>query len=431
MVNLNKYLKFKVRCSASYGSDLISVVPVSCHAQMPKTVTVEVWQVGLVNRICQILVLVYLLWAMVTSNSWALTEVPGGTSNSWPEEGDWHSIADTGGMHLPHCIDKAGFSYAYSPEFTMDRPECEVLHPYELAAKGSDRLTVTTAYIEYHEVGFPCSSGKQAECTGLTMQMETGQCYCLTSRTVYPVGVDEIVIAYEHGYTTTEAFNWWGSSSVSPGLPESVQSTVERPEGRTNKSALQFDSGSAIRLSLRGWLDAANVSLDDRNTQLSPDYRDSAVYPRMRSSGTTLTITTKYSNLGADGEPSYYERRVDAHVSVAADLSNWAGPGPLTHWEEYPKGVVGNQTYGKASPSWTHSPRPPYTPTPPAHRQAHALLDGRGLQVSQRRARIPHGVGLFIEHARQLSGAALGRQLSRDALCAVLCAQRCEPYDPL
>ena len=63
--------------------------------QMPKTVTVQVWQVGLVHRLCQACVIFYLVYSLYRNNTWALQEVPGGSSNSWPEEGGWRLAGRT------------------------------------------------------------------------------------------------------------------------------------------------------------------------------------------------------------------------------------------------------------------------------------------------------------------------------------------------
>ena len=50
--------------------------------RMPKTVTVQVWQVGLVHKLCQVAVLVYLVYSIYSAHTWAYSEEPTGTTNS-------------------------------------------------------------------------------------------------------------------------------------------------------------------------------------------------------------------------------------------------------------------------------------------------------------------------------------------------------------
>ena len=55
---------------------------------MEKTVEIKVWQVGLFNRTCQVLILVYVFLSIFYMDKWAYSEVPLGSANAWPEGGE-------------------------------------------------------------------------------------------------------------------------------------------------------------------------------------------------------------------------------------------------------------------------------------------------------------------------------------------------------
>lgn len=314
--------------------------------RMPKTVTVQVWQVGLVHKICQVGVLIYLIYSVYTASTWALSEEPGGTSNWWPEVGGWWTVAGSDYSTLPYCSNPSAYSFTYSADYEYTNPECDAIHPFELVVKGDNHLHVTTGFIEYTVRGYPCpleAASGETLCEGDLLQ-SNGQCVCTTSKMFYPVGVDEVHVAFSHRYTTTDAFGWWGSSLSPPDTDIGTDSTVKRPNGRSATSDVFFESGRAINFTVGQWLDAANVSLDDINYALTGSV--AGEHPRVRTSGVTVTVTVTYDNTGPGGKPEYHKRKVDAEVDVEAEMS-WAGAGPVTHFETYPKEAWGNQTFEK------------------------------------------------------------------------------------
>lgn len=166
--------------------------------RLEKTVTIQVWQVGLFYRLSQLLVVIYVGVGMHYANTWAYTEAPMGTVNAWPENGDFAAPASLNDFGvLPYC-ENASFSYAYDASFNMDLPACEVQHPYEITTKEPGQLIFTTAFIEVGEVGWECAdttadAAQRQACTargGSARARSSSQCICETTRTVYPVGVD-------------------------------------------------------------------------------------------------------------------------------------------------------------------------------------------------------------------------------------------------
>ena len=61
--------------------------------RVEKTVDIQVWQVGVVFRVCQSIVLAYVITMLVIDSTWAYTEEPAGTVNTWTEAGEYYDLA--------------------------------------------------------------------------------------------------------------------------------------------------------------------------------------------------------------------------------------------------------------------------------------------------------------------------------------------------
>ena len=132
--------------------------------------------------------------------------------------------------------------------------------------------------------------------------------------------------------------------------PSSVcKSATERTfaEGE-DYTATDFVSGVGIGMSVGDWLAAAGISLNDFNYDLTPDYRDPAVYPTLRSSGVTLDVIVHLTNREAGSyKPGYDNKIVKASVMPKAVTNNWVGNGPTIHYESYPTGPPGARRFAK------------------------------------------------------------------------------------
>lgn len=118
---------------------------------------------------------------------------------------------------------------------------------------------------------------------------------------------------------------------------------------------MKVNSGSAVRLPLEQWLLAAatddtsslsNITLDAYNSDLSADYRDANRFPPFRSAGVALQVTIEYNNLNPhDQKPGYDNKEVFAYIRPKATTTQWAGNGPITHYNQYP--TKGGLSYDK------------------------------------------------------------------------------------
>lgn len=339
--------------------------------RLEKTVTIQVWQVGFVYRLIQLIVVAYVSTSLYFNESWAYVETPMGSVNAWPEDGGFLDHANLGDYApLSYCANSS-FSYAYDASFVMDNPSCETANPYEITTKLPGQLIFTTAFIEVSEIGWACADAptdttERTACAirgGVVTTRGGQQCVCLAKRTVYPVGVDRMSLAFEHAVqasTSGSSFEPLAASSNEPSDPANgviggIQSRIVFANGTV--VAVDSTDGAAIRMPLAGWLRAAatestsvvrNVSLDGYNYDLSADYRDPTRFPPFRSSGVALQITIEYDNLNAhDSKPGYDNTQIYAFIRPKVMTAQWAGNGPITHYNSYPSGPAGAQSYDK------------------------------------------------------------------------------------
>mmetsp|Transcript_3110 Transcript_3110/g.10308 ORF Transcript_3110/g.10308 Transcript_3110/m.10308 type:complete len:253 (-) Transcript_3110:1092-1850(-) len=175
-------------------------------------VRVDIWQVGLTNRILQTGIMIAFIATVIASNSWAASERPLGVVNAW-EDGGRYGFAPTlnrSSEYYSYCA-SPDHNYSYSSNFEYISPECRTLQPEEIVTKGIGSISFTTSIIETYEYSWECGNqsaatrAKEASCGGAVVDRTNAgrQCSCATSQTYYVKGVEELQVAFEHSYFTS------------------------------------------------------------------------------------------------------------------------------------------------------------------------------------------------------------------------------------
>lgn len=326
--------------------------------KVPGTVIIKERRLGVINRSCQALILFYVIYSLWANELWVHSETPAGIVNAWPDGGNWRLDADQADYsNLPYCSGNSAFSYSYSQSFNMDNPICERLHPYEVTVKAyKTRVEFTSAFTEQREVGWlkdgASETANQALCAnrGGTVSTFGMQRVCTSTRTVYPVGIDRMLMSFEHAFVPPHAESKFQHLRGSSNAPANGEGAVDSRLIASNGTHVGTStSGSSISMPINEWLKLAGVpSLDDPNPNLTPDYRDAAKYPPFRSCGVNVEVLIEFDNR-KNGQPEADSRDVFATVSVSANTDVWSGNGPEVHYEEYPRMDAGSgaQSYDK------------------------------------------------------------------------------------
>jgi hypothetical protein len=314
---------------------LCKMIPM--YYKTEKYIKVDVWFVGLFYRIMQLLALSVALAQLYFNNGWAMSETPGGMSNAWDEPGTFFVTTDDPDLasRTAYCSN-ASYSFA-DRTFQMEAPACEALMAAELTSKTMSSIFFTTAIIETDTIGWACAdpdaTARNDSCAandGEYEERSNGQCRCVTSRTVYPLAVDEMLMAFEHAYATSADFAWTGSSA-DPSAPDALRSRLHFP----NATVKEYAAGEVLALPLREWLSAANLSLDELNPAVAPDPQGRI--PRRRSTGVQVRVDIEYSNVDiASGKAVPGKRSMHADISLRAELATWTGVDSATTWVEHP-----------------------------------------------------------------------------------------------
>jgi len=334
----------------------------------PTAVEIKEPGLGIIFRISQIGVLLYVCLSLYFGDTWAFSEQPMGFVNAWAGGGSWTTEGNLDNYSsMAYCSGAASFSYMWSPpDWDYTNPRCVRMHPYEVTVKEKGRVSVTTGYIEIREVGWPATSHTNAtqtsQCAARNGVVSTvgQQRICMSQRMLFPTGVEQMTMSFEHSFmpATTDALtsHLIGGSNAKPGEPGAV---TTRLIGHDGERIATLESGSAIGKSVGDWLAMAGIALNDQNTNLTADYYDQRNtnltpdqyrYPTFRTAGVAVDVYIAYDNRDhTTGRPMFDSREVFADVTLSASTGVWAGSGPKVEYASYPTDdeVSGAQTYDK------------------------------------------------------------------------------------
>ena len=221
-------------------------------------VVVQVWQLGLLNRILQLGVLCYFVWTLRSELTWAYSEQPSSRINAWVEGSEAFDALTTS-TSLPAYCGNSTYDFNYGRGFVYNNASCEVIHPFEVGRKLPATTVVSTSYLEIVESGWPCSAAdaatRAADCVAQGGQLLTRfatQCVCLVTASTFAAGVDEMFIAFDHSFSTSDKIGLAGSSTIS----NDAMKTTTVVSGAA--SDLIFPPGETVRMRLSDMLQIAN-----------------------------------------------------------------------------------------------------------------------------------------------------------------------------
>jgi hypothetical protein len=335
--------------------------------ETPKNIIVDIWQVGLAYRGLQLFVFIFLLVEAQQDGNWAMSEVPGGSANAFiTTTPEFDAVATTPDFQtLTYCGNEQ-YSYMMNANFDFRNPECEALSVKELVEKGPNSIFVTTVFMEEDVLGWPCAledtsdlwesvRDKREECFGSrdddprVLREPNGQCSCTKQKTVYPVGVEHIAVAFEHAYDTSAKVGSLKASSTTGPL----DTVIRFDDGTETK----FVAGETPSATLGQILGKAGIPSLDEFAAHTPDARGPSKsdtpafaedrFPSFRTTGVLLRFDLEYTNGISTCSPAGCSRNVEAKVDVVGMEDMWAGWGSTTTFIEHPTGAPGSQSFHK------------------------------------------------------------------------------------
>ena len=302
-----------------------------------KYMIVDVPRVGIFFRTGQIAALFIVILQLWINDGWGLVEVPGGVVNPWDETGTMLLSTNRPGYinTQPYC-GNATYTYA-SEAYQFGYPDCQALLSAELTQKSALDVFFTTSIMETITLGWPCNlsatgvdrDSRATMCTaggGFRYRRASGQCGCVTQKAVYPLAVEDMTLAYEHAYSTTII----GLSGASAEVNDLYSNIIF-----LNGSKLVIGDRQTIRLSVRDWLAAADLTLDVPNFQVPPDPQGRRA--TFRTTGAKVKIEIEYSNVDpVSGRAVVGKKDVHANVRSTHEGGTWNSAGVEKTWVRYP-----------------------------------------------------------------------------------------------
>lgn len=348
----------------------------------PVFLKLEYFPIGVLNRILQIAILGYVVNQIVREQSWAYSETPLGTVNAFGGEGDGFSklfymqTKASTLAQLDYCGNES-HAFQYDAVYDYKVPECRMIPAEQMVIKALGGVQFVTVFLERTIQGWPCNAadsvsridackaggGYAYNVLGTTAGSDSdgisrdaipadGQCNCWTSKTVYPMGSDEMMMSFEHTYQFPNGDKglqtFKGASTLSAeavDLNPEVKATLPTTIVYKNGTTRALGEGKSVSLSLREWLELAEVDLDHYNTIADFDNLDrksvdgkSKRLPFYRMTGMIINVLIDYSN----GDPQVAENpNVFANVKANKQFLGWAGPGSERIHVQYPTGELG------------------------------------------------------------------------------------------
>lgn len=345
-----------------------------------KKLKIDIWQLGVIHRSLQFLIIIWILYGLIEDGKWAFAEQPEGTYNMYVSAGTTQSLID-GASNLSqsfkYCNDPS-YSYAYSPDFRYgDPPRCRELTTGEATVKGTSDFFFVTFFDERHEFGWTCGGVDEALQYGKCLETAAGmavrnssrgfQCRCQTRDSYYPVGVDQMLMAMEISYSTTPTFGRYNGSTNNPESSAKGSTLEVRLFDQASRNILSHRAKapftSWIALSLNELIQAAGLDLDAPNVDLTPDYRTDGTaanpyrYPRFRTSGVNIKTKIDFTNTNPNVDREHrtlasslyailYPGDIRAEITLEPNIKQWGGLGPIMAYEQYPSGP-GGRAYHK------------------------------------------------------------------------------------
>lgn len=333
-------------------------------------IRIDIWQIGLLDKLLTVIVLLIAFVPAIRTGAYALSEVPVGSVNAWTE-----GTLPTG--ELQYCNSPSHDFVYYPPRWMYRSPKCLTLTPDDIVVKGTGALSIDTSIIEWTERWWPCddfsaaSNAKRAACSPALKTVDGNQCSCRSPyETFYVKNIEDLTIAFEHSFNTSSTLGYSGSSNKRACTGGVVTDTCAKfPLDTHWVHADRTDTdpaGSTTRIKLKDVLKDLDTTLDDENLASVIDCRDmrsssssvctssaeamagtssqpdSPRHPFYRMTGLRINVLLQYSNRpGEFGEGTLaraplHEPDVKTYIKAQRASTGWAGSGPETHILELP-----------------------------------------------------------------------------------------------
>ncbi|CAE8604493.1 unnamed protein product [Polarella glacialis] len=292
--------------------------------QTPQVLAIQDARLGVLGVVLQVITLLYVVINLFVAKSYNFQATPGGFPTWWFEAG---KLAETQAAGATYCTDpKYHWNYTATEGYWNERDiNCKIADYTDMVQVAASDLMAFTYVKEEHRRNGPCSSSETDAClvlpvSGLrdvtnivTPQGTSATCKCGKQQDYFLLGVEDIVLALQHTFTTGASTQYVsGSSNLAAKeskTARAIMTCLRKPEGsaaaKCKASPLkeqdwgdcciqEFTPGQTLMLTIGEWVAAAGISLDDRlkgQVEASPT---DGQFPFRRITGVKLHFMMRY-----------------------------------------------------------------------------------------------------------------------------------------
>ena len=290
-----------------------------------KLITIKNKKVGLFNTFIQMCILSYILWDLFYHELYKEVEIPSGYTAFWTENGNLTSIQEKTNVITIQFCNNDTYNYAYDvDEWDYTNISCVKLPYAEMYEKGESEFFFLTHFTEYDVNVKNCPNSDN-------------KCLNKTNKEFFTIGVEGMLLAFDHFYTTTFQ---QGSNLGNSGL-KLVDTVIKDVDGNHVET---FNKGETIKLYVEEWLNYAKVSLDEINegtpVSVNHPYVENPIMAYNRLSGIEIIIKVSYHNIKYF---SGYDTPT-CEINIQPN-SGWSSKGSLINYVTYPNISDINDSY--------------------------------------------------------------------------------------
>lgn len=277
----------------------------------PRFVVIQDMRVGIPHKVLICGIIAYVLFNIISNQSYLYTETPQGTVAAFSTITDDVYRANAEQFNEPNavpCANASAYDFYYSKDFIYDNFTCAFLSPEQYTVKDMQgNVFFVTHFTDIRSVTRPkngdsCPEPEDTDLNG-NYELRAGN-LTLDDTCAYRQQEDYLVPAStEMSFTFLSSYD----SSSLIGKSGAAPRTFLRRKGSTNNLA-EFPPGSEIEATVQDWLDWAGIDLDSRfNEQPIPDNSvndpnfqgegfSSGEFPYVRVTGLKIVLLTSFYN---------------------------------------------------------------------------------------------------------------------------------------
>ncbi|CAE8619241.1 unnamed protein product [Polarella glacialis] len=323
--------------------------------QTPQVLAIEDARLGVMGIVLKIVTLAYVIVNLFVARTYNFHSTPGGFPTWWFEPGE---LADAHSAGANYCTDpKYHWDYTPTETYWNERDiKCKIADYTDMVQVAAADLMAFTYVKEEHRKNGPCSSSVADACSVLPVsglrsvtnevlpQGTNATCKCGKQQDYFLLGVDSLVLALQHSFTTGASTEYVsGSSNLAEKQSKTaraIKTCLRKPKGsaaaKCKASPLkeedwgdccirEFTPGETMMLTIGEWVAAGGISLDDRLTgQVKPSPTD-GTFPFRRTAGVKLHFMMRYYG-DAGGAVSDGDETFKCEISISAK-DGWTSAG--------------------------------------------------------------------------------------------------------